>query len=192
MLKCLQVKRSKSTGTADKNELLGFDKDYHSYREENANDPLGEKTVYSGDSDDTVSKEHENTDSFSLNVFENISDILQTNMSLSMKNAGNSSDSCLSLSESEPEEAFQPELFGLLDNPGVVRFGCLDYPLTVTEGSHQEYGTDMEHNFDHHWIRVSYDDLNMDVDAVKNRLENTFGDTKILSRSLDNIHNQLS
>merc|ERR1712173_166191 len=58
------------------------------------------------------------------------------------------SDSSLSLTESyleddddddddydDSEENFRPELLGLLDNPGVVRFNSLDYPIVDLEYS---------------------------------------------------------
>ena len=91
------------------------------------------------------------------------------------------SESSLSLSESETDEIdFHPELFGLLDNPGVVRFGCLDYPLAVTEDSHLEYETVTKHDNAPDWIRVSCDDLNVDVDGPKNSLDNVHGNTKKL------------
>ena len=67
-------------------------------------------------------------------------------------------DSSLSLSGNETDERdFHPELFGLLDDPGVMRFDCLDYPLAVTEDSDEEY--DKKHQTDNHWIKVSCDEL---------------------------------
>ena len=96
--------------------------------------------------------------------------------------SASSSKSCLSLSESETyEDDFHPEQFGLVDNPGVVRFGCLDYPLAVTEYSDQEYVT--EHNTDNTWKRVSCDDLTQDADIT----EDIYRDCKIFSRSLDDV-----
>eukprot|EP00092_Neocalanus_flemingeri_P108367 GFUD01139173.1.p1 GENE.GFUD01139173.1~~GFUD01139173.1.p1 ORF type:complete len:208 (+),score=59.51 GFUD01139173.1:164-787(+) len=99
------------------------------------------------------------------------------------------SDSSLSLSESDSDENdFHPELFGLLDNPGVVRFGCVDYPLAVTEYSDDEYLAVSEHNTAPDWIRVSYDDLNLDIDTAQDYIEDIDSDSKMLSRSLDDIH----
>merc|ERR1711892_1531839 len=99
-----------------------------------------------------------------------------------------SSESSINESESESEEDFNPELFGLLDNPGVVRFGCVDYPLTVTEYSDDEYSDDeylavTEHNTAPDWIRVSYDDLNLDINTAGDVMEDINSDSKILSRS---------
>ena len=83
-------------------------------------------------------------------------------------------------------------MFGLLENPGVVRFGCLNYSFAVTEDSHQEYETFKEHDNVSRWVRVSCDDLNVDVDGAKNSLENVHGDTNKLSRSPDNINNHIN
>ena len=93
-----------------------------------------------------------------------------------------SSESSLNESESESEDDFDPGLFGLLDNPGVVRFDCVDYPLAVTEYS------DDEHNTAPDWIRVSYDDLNLDITTAGDIMEDINSDSKILSRSVDDIH----
>ena len=35
----------------------------------------------------------------------------------------------------DSEDDFQPELFGLLEDPGVVRFDCVDYPHVVIKHS---------------------------------------------------------
>ena len=63
-----------------------------------------------------------------------------------------------------------------------MRFGCLDYPLAVTEDSDQAYSEVVTAN---DWIRVSCDDLTKDIDNS----EDIFRDRKISSRSLDNISN---
>ena len=54
-------------------------------------------------------------------------DILKNNTNHLKRNNRRSSES-----EIDPEDDFHPELFGLLDNPGVLRFDDLDYPLQVT------------------------------------------------------------
>ena len=98
--------------------------------------------------------------------------------------ANSVSYSSLRLTKSGTDQIdFHPELFGLLGNPGVVRFGCLDYPLAVIEDSDEEY--EVEHKTDNDWIRVSCDDLTQDIDTA----EDIFKDSKIVSRSLDNISN---
>ena len=62
-----------------------------------------------------------------------------------------------------------------------MSFGCLDYPLAVTEYSDDEDIADAAPDS----IRVSYDDLTMGKDSVKDG----DSDRKILSRSLDDIRN---
>ena len=71
---------------------------------------------------------------------------------LKLDSESSNSRSTSSLDDSKDD--FQPELFGLLDNPGVLRFGCLDYPLTVTEESDDNTAPER--------IRVSYDDIPLD------------------------------
>jgi hypothetical protein len=63
-----------------------------------------------------------------------------------------------------------------------VRFGCLDYPLEVTEYSDDEDIADAAPD----WMRVSYDDLTMGKDYVKH---GGYSDRKMLSRFLDDIIN---
>merc|ERR1711892_1462984 len=94
-----------------------------------------------------------------------------------------SSESSINESESESEEDFDPGLFGLLDNPGVVRFGCVDYPLAVTEYSDDEYLASAPD-----WIRVSYDDLNLYINTAGDIMEDINSDSKIISRYVDDIH----
>ena len=126
-------------------------------KEQRQRDSLGDDCYPSGDSDDTDSDESDKSGEFNI-------DSLKT---ASLKTSEhNSSDSSPSLSESETDEHdFHPELFGLLENPGVVRFGCLDYPLAVTEDGDEEYETEKEHDNVPDWIRVSCDDLTQNIDA---------------------------
>ena len=86
------------------------------------------------------------------------------------------------------ENYFHPELFGLLDNPGVARFGCLDYPLAVTEDSHQEYETENEQENGPYWIRLSCDDLTHQIDGFDDRDT----DRNLLHRSLGDIYSVFS
>ena len=107
------------------------------------------------------------------------------------KSEHNSSDLSTSLSDIETDESdFHPELLGLLDNPGVVRFGCLDYPLAVTEDSDEENETEKEYENVPDWIRVSCDDLTHHIVTSGYGLEDI--DRNILSRSLDDIHTVFS
>merc|ERR1712128_301396 len=118
-------------------------------------------------------------------MFDPVSDIFKTNLTLDTNSSKTSSESSLNGSESESEENFDPGLFGLLDNPGVVRFDCVDYPLAVTEYSDDEY---IEHNTDLDWIRVSYDDLSLDINTAQDIKKDINIDSKKLSRSVDDIH----
>ena len=134
----------------------------------------------SSDSDaDNV--ENDAPDGLNMNIFEKCSHIFKPQLKLDTDSSMNSSESSLNESDRDSEDDFHPELFGLLDNPGVVRFGCLDYPLAVPDYSDDENIADAALD----WIRVSYDDLTMGKDSVKD----SDSDRKILSRSLDDIRN---
>jgi len=101
-----------------------------------------------------------------------------------------SSDSSLNLSASESgEDDFHPEKFGLLDNPGVVRFACVDYPEEVSEYGDDEDLAVTEHNTAPSWIRVSYDDLFLYSNTNGDDFVDRISDTKILSRSVEDIFN---
>ena len=119
------------------------------------------------------------TDGLNLKIFENLSHIFKTHLKLDADSSLSSSESSLDDSDRESEDDFHPELFGLLDNPGVVRFDCIDYPLAVTENRDDEDIADTAPD----WIRVSYDDLTMGKDTV----EDDDSDRKIISRSLDSM-----
>ena len=60
-------------------------------------------------------------------ITESILDIFKNKTNHLKRNTRMSSES-----EIDPEDDFHPELFGLLDNPGVFRFDDLDYPLAAT------------------------------------------------------------
>ena len=62
------------------------------------------------------------TDGFSF-------EMLKTMFKLDTESSKCSSKSSLD----DSDHNFYPELFGLLDNPGVVRFGDIDYPVEVTQ-----------------------------------------------------------
>ena len=133
----------------------------------------------SSDSDESENVESDATDGWSVDILDK-----HPSFTRDITSYRASSESSLDLSESGSEETdFHPELFGLLDNPGVVRFGCVDYPLAVTEYS------DDEHNTAPDWIRVSYDDLNLDINTAGDIMEDINSDSKILSRSVDDINN---
>ena len=71
---------------------------------------------YNGDTDSDTDSE------------EVIQNIRNKKINSSQRLSGNESD----------ESDFHPKLFGLLDNPGVMRFDHLDYPLAVTEDSDED------------------------------------------------------
>jgi hypothetical protein len=153
-------------------------------KEESDKDSLGDDKLSSSDSDDADNAGKDATDGLDRKIFENLSHIFKNHSKLDEDSSMSSSESSLNESERESEDEFHPELFGLLDNPGVVRFGDIDYPLAVTEYSDDEDISDAA-DAAPDWIRVSYDDLNMMKDTVKDSY------IKMLSRSLDdnsNIH----
>ena len=92
-------------------------------------------------------------------------------------------------SDSETEESekfFQPELLGLLDNPGVVRVACLDYPWTVTEHGEEE-GDVVDGDSNCHWLRLSHSDITKHSDFVRDISEVLNSDVRILSRSMSEL-----
>ena len=93
-------------------------------------------------------------------------EMLKTMFKLETESSKCSSKSSLD----DSEDDFYPELFGLLDNPGVVRFGDIDYPQAVTEYSHDEALADT----DPAWYNLK------DVDSEKS----------IISGYLDDITNR--
>ena len=105
---------------------------------------------------------------------------------LNIRNKNPNSSQCLSGNESD-ESDFHPKLFGLLENPGVMRFDRLDYPLAVTEDSDDEY--DKKDDTANHWIRVSCDDL---TNIFSRQLSNFNIKGKICSKSLYDIPNSYS
>ena len=76
-------------------------------------------------------------------------------------------------------------IFLQLDNPGVVRFYCVDYSLEITENSDEEYG--MEQKTDQNWLKGSCDDLTQYNKDVKGTLKHS--DKRKLSKSSDDIIN---
>ena len=78
---------------------------------------------------------------------------------------------------------FYPEQFGLLEDPGVVRFECLDYPPTVIEGSDEILGTGFQHS--NRYFQISCDSLTQAVPM--NSVHNA---RRIFSRSEGDISHQ--
>ena len=121
--------------------------------------------------------------------FTSVSSVFDPNMTKERSLASSYSSINSSASESG-EEDFHPELFGILDNPGVVRFGCVDYPEEVSEYSDDEDLAASEHSSAPDWIRLSYDTLNLDNNNTRDNLKNIPSYSKILSRSVENIHSE--
>ena len=128
-----QVRRSKSTGSC---EGKGFVR--------NIRDNILKGEYTNNGNDKEVNGVGQDNDGFSF-------EMLKTMFKQDTESSTYSSKSSLD----DSEDDFYPELFGLLDNPGVVRFGDIDYPLAVTDHSHDEglAGTDPD------CIRVPYDDI---------------------------------
>merc|ERR1712106_1085307 len=138
---------------------------------ESDKDSLGDDKEFSSDSDDADSEGYDALDGFSFKMLKNISSSIATQLKLEISSSKSSSESSLneipdSESESGSEDSFNPELFGLMDNPGVLRFDSLDYPLTVIEDCDDEDNED-----------TATDDLGHDTERYS------------LSKSLDNIKN---
>ena len=86
-------------------------------------------------------------------------------------------------SEDGSDDEFHPELFGLLDDPGVLRIEDVDYPPEIM--NHSDPNTSTKTNMN--WIRFSSDNLSdiicVDMNPAKTLLEQNF-----ISRSLNNLH----
>merc|ERR1712106_1280390 len=100
---------------------------------ESDKDSLGDDKESSSDSDDADSEGYDALDGFSFKMLKNISSSIATQLKLETSSSKSISESSLneipdSVSESGSVGRFNPELFGLMDNPGVVRFDSLDYP----------------------------------------------------------------
>ena len=102
-------------------------------------------------------------------------------------NLHNTSTSPASQNELERklEEDFNPGIFGLIENPGVLRLSSVDYPLNVTENNDEENLAIPEENCTLDWIRLSYDDLHLDINTDNAGDQQTL--TTMLSRSLDTL-----
>ena len=172
--------RRRSTGSSDRQSWVRIIKDNINIKEESNRDSLSDERYSSSDSDEA---EKDISAEFFFSHKKKISEDFQTSVIMvTQNNSETCSDSSLQVSESDSEEdEFHPELFGLLNNPGVMRFNFVDYPLEVSAYSDEEDLAASEHNTALDWIRVSYDDLTLDSNTADNRIS----DRKILSRSLD-------
>ena len=130
---------------------------------ESDNDSLGDDKNATSDSENETSDENYTTNEFNVNTIQSSSNIFRPNSSCSSES---------SLTESDDEEDnLSPELFGLLDNPGVVRFDCVDYPLEVTKNSDEEYG--MKQKTDQNWLKASCCNLTLYINDIKGTLKHS-------------------
>lgn len=71
----------------------------------------------------------------------------------------------------QDEEKLDPGLFGLLEDPGVLRLDFSDYPDSVFEAEEAEDVFDPSHqdiaNNSKDWIRKSYDELDVDSNRTE-------------------------
>ena len=179
-----QVLRRRSTGSFDR---MG-DIRCAGNMDESYKNSLGDDQIANSDSEDTESDGSDTLEEFCLNSHQNMSHFFKTKISLNTNSTQIISQSSVNDSDSETDEDdFRPELFGLLDNPGVLRFGCLDYPLAVTVDGDEEYETEKEQDNAPDRIRVFCDDLTHYIDAAWNGFD-IDSDRNVLSRSLDDIH----
>ena len=129
-------------------------------------------------------------DEIGIDILNAASNVFTTMLTFDPNCSQNNSESSSNESEGDSDDNnFHPEHFGLLDNPGVVRFGCLDYPEVASDYSDDEDLAASEHNTATNWIRVSCDELILDSNTAGDNLEDIHSDSKMISRSLNNIHN---
>ena len=147
---------------------------------ESDNDSLDDDKTTFSELHHAQSNDKDNMVELNIKNKENVSHIFRNNYFLTTQSYSESSSS---ESENEEDELFSPELFGLPDNPGVVRFDCIDYPLAVTEHSDEEYV--VEHKTDQAWIKVSCDDLTQENHILCDKWKNCH--KKKLSISLDDL-----
>jgi hypothetical protein len=155
-----QVIRSKSTGSCEGKGFVRNIRDNMLRTEDNNN---GDDKAENG-----IGQEN---DGFSI-------EMLKTMFKLDTESSKCSSKSSLD----DSDDDFYPELFGLLDNPGVVRFGDIDYPLAVTEDSHDEGLADT----DPAWYNLKDVDsekgiIHGSIDDISNRFgDEGRGDTSVI------------
>ena len=107
---------------------------------ESDKDSLGDNEESFSDSDEHDSDEYDTIDGFHLKMIANFTKIRETQHTLKAISSNSSSEASLNEDssdnqESDSEDNFHPELFGLLEDPGVVRFDSVDYPHVVIKHS---------------------------------------------------------
>merc|ERR1712179_749777 len=130
-----QVTRRKSTGSYEGKEvkIISQEKNFKKNRESDK-DSLGDDKESFSDSDEHDSDGYDTINGFNFKMIANASKILKSQHNLRAFSSKSSSEASLHEDssddlDSDSEDNFHPELFGLLEDPGVVRFDCVDYPL---------------------------------------------------------------
>jgi len=177
----IQVTRRKSTGSyeGEKMKIISQEKDFKKNRESDK-DSLGDDKESFSDSDEHYSDGFDSIDGLNFKMIANASKILESQHNLKAFSSKSSSEASLYEDssddlESDSEDDFNPELFGLLEDPGVVRFDCVDYPLTV-----------IKHSDDKDQGEAT-NDWRKEDDHENDEPEITEYETKLLSKSNDSI-----
>ena len=86
-------------------------------------------------------------------------------------------------SKDESDDDFHPELLGLIDDPGVIRFENLDDPSEIEIDLGQKVPPMWKKN----WIRVSSENISDIIDDDSESFKDLL-DQNFISRSLDDLH----
>ena len=148
-------------------------------KRESDKDSLGDDEESFSDSCEHESDEYDTIEGFDFKMLTNVTKMIETQYHLKALPSNSSSEASLNEDSSENQESdsednFHPELFGLLEDPGVVRFDCVDYPLSVIKHSDEKDQGDA--------IRKEDDDLILD-----HKIQIAQCERNILSKSLDNL-----
>ena len=147
-------------------------------KRESDKDSLGDDEESFSDSCEHESDENDTIDGFDFKMLTNVTKMIETQYHLKALPSNSSSEASLNEDssdnwESDSEDNFHPELFGLLEDPGVVRFDCVDYPHVVIKHSDDkdqgEAVTQLRNKYESHDAEIAKSGRN------------------ILSRSLDSI-----
>ena len=143
----MQVRRRKSTGSYDGKGVRCIQQDnYFNKKEESDKDSLGDDKESFTDSDEPDSDDYNALDDLNFRLFANISvnKFVETEHNPDITSVNYSSreiwkKESLDESGNDFDKNFHPEQFGLLEDPGVIRFDCIDYPLAVNPIPHGGY-----------------------------------------------------
>jgi len=142
----IQVRRRKSTGSYDGKGVryIPQDKEYNK-KGESDKDSLGDDEESFSDNDEHDSDADDALDGFDFRILASITKCIETKRNIDETlseycSTTSSNDKISDLSESDSEDDFRPELFGLAEDPGVLRFDCIDYPLAVIKHGDKDQG----------------------------------------------------